>query len=236
MWSGPRNLSTAMMRSFENRTDCSVWDEPFYIPFLLETGINHPMRDVVVTKGIRDPDVVIEQCLGLAPNNAPVFYQKHMTHHMLPTFNRDWIKDVINVFLIRAPEFVVASYAKKRESVTLNDIGLVEQKELFDQLSDRLGMAPVVVDATDIQSNPKAMLTKLCGAIDLPFDDAMLNWPEGRRDSDGAWGPHWYNAVIASTGFAPPHMQGPKLTDEAQRLVDAARPYYEALQPFALSL
>jgi hypothetical protein len=187
MWSGPRNLSTAMMRSFENRTDCSVWDEPFYIPFLLETGINHPMRDVVVTKGIQDPDVVIEQCLGLAPNNAPVFYQKHMTHHMLPTFKRDWIKDVINVFLIRAPEFVVASYAKKRESATLND-------------------------------------------------DAMLNWPEGRRDSDGAWGPHWYNAVIASTGFAPPHMEGPKLTDEARRLADAARPYYEALLPFALSL
>jgi hypothetical protein len=235
MWSGPRNLSTAMMRSFENRADCAVWDEPFYVPFLLATGIDHPMREIVLTSGVRDPKEVIEQCLGPAPGDARVFYQKHMTHHMLPAFERDWIKDVTNVFLIRAPEFVVASYAKKRESATLSDIGFVEQKELFDQISDQLGAAPVVVDATDIQTSPKPILTALCSAIGLPFDDAMLNWPAGRRDSDGAWGAHWYNAVIESTGFAPPHKDWPDLPDDARRLADSARPYYEALQPFALS-
>ena len=236
MWSGPRNLSTAMMRSFENRPDCAVWDEPFYVPFLLETGIDHPMRDAVLSGGVRDWRNVIEQCLGPAPDGAPVYYQKHITLHMLPTFDREWIKQLTNVFLIRAPEFVVASYVKKRESATLRDIGFVEQKELFDLVSDTMETTPVVVDATDIQANPEAMIKALCSAIDLPFDDAMLHWPAGRRDSDGVWGEHWYNTVIESTGFAPPHAEPPVLNNEGQRLADAARPYYEALAPFALKL
>lgn len=234
MWSGPRNLSTAMMRSFENRHDCAVWDEPFYVPFLLETGVDHPMRDVVLRAGVRNWRDVIERCLAPAPGGAPVFYQKHITLHMLPAFDRDWIKQVSNVFLIRAPEFVVASYAQKRESATLRDIGFVEQKELFDLVCDTTGTAPVVVDATDIQSNPEQMIRALCTAIDLPFDDAMLHWPAGRRDSDGVWGEHWYNAVVESTGFTPPHAESPVLTGEGRRLADAARPYYEALTPFAL--
>jgi hypothetical protein len=236
MWSGPRNLSTAMMRSFENRADCAVWDEPFYIPYLLDSGVDHPLRDAVLESGgERDWRAVIQQCLAPAPDGASIFYQKHITHHMTPRFDRDWIAQLTNVFLIRAPKRVVASYARKRERATLHDIGFVEQKELFDLVCDQNGAAPVVVDSADIQSQPDIMIPALCTAIDIPFDANMLRWPAGRRDSDGVLGAHWYNAVIESTGFDAPPNAVPALDDDGKRLADAAQPYYDALRGFALT-
>lgn len=234
MWSGPRNLSTAMMRSFGARSDCAVWDEPFYAAYLAATGLDHPMRAAVIAAGEAEPDAVAGACLGPAPGGKPVFYQKHMTHHMLPGFPRDWINGVANVFLIRDPDRVVASYQAKREKATLDDLGFIQQAALFEQVADRLGAPPPVIDAARVLDDPGRMLRALCDRIGLRFEDAMLSWPAGPRADDGVWAAHWYKSVWASTGFARPDRTVPDLTDAARRLADAARPSYQALLRYAL--
>ena len=231
MWSGPRNISTAMMRSFENRADTSVVDEPLYAAYLAETGIEHPMDDAVIADGEADWRTVVEELLGPVPGGSRVFYQKHMTHHMIEPFGRDWIDTLTNVFLIRRPESVLASYSAKRENVTLRDIGFVEQGELFDRIADKLGAAPPVIDAADVLANPRGSLQRLCETIGIPFAESMLSWPPGRRESDGVWAAHWYGAVEKSTGFAAPRAEIPydDLNDELKAIADEARPIYERL-------
>ncbi|MBI1171121.1 HAD family hydrolase [bacterium] len=234
MWSGPRNLSTALMYSFAARGDCAVWDEPFYAAYLSATGIAHPMADEVIASGEVDPSRVAAACLGPIPRSQSLFYQKHMTLHMIPDFDRGFMDGLINVFLIRHPARVVASYSKKRESPTLMDIGFVQQAELFDEVADRLGQAPTVIDSADIRANPRGSLMKLCTALDIPFMESMLNWPAGPKPYDGVWAPHWYNAVHQSTGFDEPEDALPDLADAFQRLSDQAQPYYDRLAAHAL--
>jgi len=230
MWSGPRNISTAMMRSFENRPDCAVVDEPFYAAYLAETGLVHPMLDDVLASQSQDWRVVADSLVGEAPGGAPVFYQKHMTHHMLPDFGLEWSAACTNAFLIRDPAQVLASYVQKRAEVTLGDIGVVRQRELFEREADRLGHAPVVVEGADVLADPAAVLSALCAALGIPFRPEMLAWPAGSRASDGVWAPAWYSAVEASTGFAAPEKRSPPvLDDHLRRLADLARPHYEAL-------
>jgi hypothetical protein len=229
MWSGPRNISTAMMRSFENRPDCAVVDEPFYAAYLAETGLDHPMREAVLAAQPQDWRDVADALITDDP--APVFYQKHMTHHMLPGFGLDWTGACVNAFLIRDPASVLGSYVEKRAEVTLEDIGAVRQRELFEREADRLGRAPPVVEGADVLADPRGMLGKLCAALGIPFREEMLSWPAGRRASDGVWAPAWYEAVERSTGFAAPDRGAarPPLTDTLQRIADQARPHYEAL-------
>jgi hypothetical protein len=234
MWSGPRNLSTAMMRSFGARADCGVWDEPFYAAFLAATGIDHPMRDEVLAHHESDPDTVARACLGPAPNGEPIFYQKHMTHHMVDGFDLAWTDHVRNAFLIRDPAQVAASYEAKREHATLADLGVERQVELFEREADRRGTAPPVVDAGRIAAAPDDTLRALCGALAIPFDPAMLSWAPGPRPEDGVWAAHWYGAVIASTGFTPPRETAPPMSDQAKALAEAARPFYETLARHAL--
>jgi len=236
MWSGPRNISTAMMRSFENRPDTTVVDEPFYAAYLAETGFDHPMREAVLASQPTDWREVARSLTEEAPGGAPVFYQKHMTHHMLPGFGLDWTSKCRNAFLIRDPRRVLASYAKKRERPTLADIGVERQGELFDREADRLGRAPPVVESADVLRDPKATLSRLCEALGIAFSDAMLAWPAGRRDSDGVWAAAWYDAVERSTGFEPPSdlAEPPALDDGLRRVADQAWPYYERLAAFAL--
>ena len=232
MWSGPRNLSTALMYAFASRGDCTVWDEPFYAAYLNATGIPHPMADEVIAAGITDPAGVAAACLGPIPHSQSLFYQKHMTLHMIPAFDRSFMQGLTNVFLIRHPARVVASYAQKRESPTLADIGFVQQAELFDQVADHLGRAPLVVDSADIRANPMESLRNLCAALNIPFTEKMLYWPPGPKPYDGVWAPHWYNAVHASTGFGDPEGPLPDLKGEAARLRDLALPYYEKMAIF----
>lgn len=233
MWSGPRNISTAMMRSFENRADCAVVDEPFYAAYLAKTGLDHPMRDEVLAA---QPQAWGEVVARLDQLDGPVVYEKHMTHHMLPDFGMGWTGDRANAFLIRDPAEVLASYTVKRAEVTLADIGVVRQRELFDLEAERLGRAPPVVPGAAVLADPRGMLVALCAALGIPFDPAMLSWPAGRRDTDGVWAPAWYDAVERSTGFeAPRERATPVLTDALQRIADAARPHYEALLKHSLS-
>lgn len=230
MWSGPRNISTAMMRAFENRPDTSVVDEPFYACYLAVTGANHPMRAEVLASQSQNWRAVAAALTGPAPGGRAVFYQKHMTHHMLPGFGLEWAAACRNAFLIRAPDRVLASYAKVRGEATLEDIGVPQQAAIFDAACQRLGYAPPVVDGADVLADPRRVLGALCASLSIPFDEGMLSWPAGRRMSDGVWAPAWYAAVEASTGFAPPSDDPPpELPDALRRVADAARPFYEGL-------
>lgn len=230
MWSGPRNISTAMMRSFEARGDTAVSDEPFYAAYLARTGIDHPMREEVMASQPRDPAAVAALLLGPVPGNKPIWYQKHMTLHLLAGDALEWMGHVRNAFLIRDPASVLASYALKRDDVTLEDIGFVQQRELFEAEAQRLGRPPPVVDAADIVAGPARTLERLCNALGIPYTAAMLRWPPGRRSSDGVWAPAWYQAVEKSTGFeAPKHRVVTELPPHLKALADRARPHYDAL-------
>jgi len=232
MWSGPRNISTALMYAFGNRTDCVAWDEPFYAFSLIHHGNDHPMRDAIIAANDSDWDTLVAKCS--APAVKPLFYQKHMTHHMLRGFNRAWITKLTNAFLIRAPERVLASYSRKWSDVALRDTGFVEQAEIFDMVAQKTGKAPPVIDAEDVLEDPRRTLNSLCAACRIPFDEAMLRWPPGPKPFDGVWAPHWYNAVWASTGFARPEPTTIELPPHLAKIADAARPSYEKLKPFSL--
>ena len=229
MWSGPRNLSTALMRSFGNRPDTFVSDEPYYGAFLETSGADHPMRDEVIAAMDCDWRSVARTLAGPVPGGRPVWYQKHMWHHMVGPVGYDDFAGFTHAFLIRAPERMIASYLRKRESAAFGDFGLDRQAEFFEREADRLGAAPPVVDAADILADPERTLSALCARLGIPFDRSMLSWPPGRRATDGPWAPHWYGAVEASTGFGPPETGEINLPDEARRLADRCRPYYERL-------
>ncbi|MFO1338104.1 MAG: HAD family hydrolase [Burkholderiaceae bacterium] len=231
MWSGPRNISTAMMRAWENRGDCAVSDEPLYAAYLAATGLDHPGRDEVIAAGDTDFDrVAAALARGPAPGGQPVWYQKHMTHHLLPGRSTAWVNGLVNVFLIRDPAEVVESYLKSRATVAPPDIGLLQQAELFDQVAQQLGEAPPVIDADDFLRAPGPYLQALCARLGLPFTERMLHWPAGRRDSDGVWAPYWYDAVWKSTGFEPWRPRTPRLQGDALRVAEACRPAYDRLR------
>ncbi len=223
MWSGPRNLSTAMMYAFGNRADCAIWDEPFYAPYLAATGFDHPMKDQIISAHETDPSLVAARCAGTIPNGKKLFYMKHMPHHMLDEFPLDWAQDCINIHLIRHPARVIASYGAKREAMTLQDIGYPQQTALYDKLGG------VVIDSADIRKDPETMLKKLCDTIGLDFDPAMLNWPAGSRKDDGIWARHWYNAVHQSTGFAGAEGPLPQLDPVQEKMRHLAMPHYKKL-------
>lgn len=231
MWSGPRNLSTAMMYAFAQRGDCAVWDEPFYAAYLALTGLEHPMRAEILAAGDTDPQAVIARCV--APAERPVFYQKHMTHHMLDEIDETWMRQVTNVFLIRHPARVVASYQAKRENPSLDDLGFRRQYELFE-FARALGQTPIVIDSADIRANPKQSLAKLCEALGLAFDEAMLSWPQGGHPADGAWAPHWYGAIHRSTGFAGPEGPLPELDGDLAELEFVGMEFYRELAKLKL--
>jgi len=228
MWSGPRNISTAMMRAWENREDCAVSDEPLYSAYLAATGLDHPGREEVIAAGETDWRRVADALLGPAPGGASVWYQKHMTHHLLPHIDHGWIGKLRNVLLIRDPREVVVSYIKARATVTAEDIGLPQQVALYEELS-AAGSPPPIIDAGDFLRTPEAHLRTLCDWLGINFSERMLHWPKGPRASDGVWAPHWYKHVWASTGFEAPAAREIALSGDAGAVAEASRSRYEYL-------
>jgi hypothetical protein len=229
MWSGPRNLSTAMMRSFGSRADTLVSDEPFYGCFLKTTGADHPMRDETIAAMDCDWASVMTRLRGPPSQPKPIWYQKHMWHHMAGPIGYEDFGGFTHAFLIREPERMIVSYLRKREAASFENFGLDRQAEFFEREADRLGHAPPVVDANDVLANPAGVLSKLCEALGIAWDPAMLSWAPGRRETDGPWAPHWYGAVEKSTGFGARETDALDLPDDARRLAERCRPYYERL-------
>lgn len=236
MWSGPRNISTALMRAFENRPDCAVVDEPLYAAYLAATDVDHPARDAVLRSQNRDWRAVVASLCRETP--APIYYQKHMTQHLLPAMDLAFTARLQNCFLIREPRRIIASYARVRPEFSLAELGFVQQKSLFDRECQRLGQAPPVIDAELLLAKPRSVLTALCERFGIAFTEHMLRWPAGPRDSDGVWAPHWYAAVWQSTGFhsasASKAASGPTLNARQERLCARADEDYRALRGFAL--
>ncbi len=240
MWSGPRTVSTAMMRAWENRPDTVVVDEPLYSFYLAETGLDHPGRDEVIAAQSPDWEAVLAALASdPLPDGVTVAYAKHMTHHVLPSVDLTAFKPFRHAFLIRDPRLLLASYARVRSAPTLDDLGLRQQAALFEAFGGP------VIDSTDLLAAPEAGLRALCGALDVPFDAAMLSWPPGPRDSDGVWAPYWYESVWRSTGFtwaAPAASPAPAAPGQApaplppalEPLARQCLPYYQRLSEHKL--
>ncbi|MHA1529326.1 MAG: HAD family hydrolase [Alphaproteobacteria bacterium] len=230
MWSGPRNISTAMMRAWENRADTVVTDEPFYGAYLAATGLGHPMRAAVIAAQPAGWEECARFCARGVPmaGGAPVHYQKHMCQHMIEAAPLGWMAACRHAFLIRPPEAVAASFHKGWAGMGADDLGFRRQAELFDHVCQMMGRPPPVLEARDVLEAPEAALRRLCEALGVAFDPAMLAWPSGSRPSDGVWGAHWYGRVNRSTGFAPYQPPGPAPAG-LEGIVAECRPYYERI-------
>lgn len=234
IWSGPRNISTAMMRSWGNRKDIFVCDEPLYAHYLQATGIDHPGRDEVLARHETDWRKVIAWLTGPVPEGKTIFFQKHMAHHLLPEIDRCWLDKVVHGFLIRDPREMLTSLVKHLPNPRLEDTGLPQQAELIRWVREKTGRVPPIVDARNVLEAPRPMLRRLCDAVGVPFDEAMLQWPAGRRGTDGVWAKHWYAAVEQSTGFQPYQPKHEAVPDEFQPLLAECMPYYEEMYDMRL--
>ncbi len=229
MWSGPRNISTALMRAWGERPDTVVVDEPLYAHYLKVTGKPHPAAEEVIAHGRTDWRQVAADLLAPLPEGKRILYQKHMAHHLLPDIERDWIARMTNVFLIRDPAEMLTSYVRIVEAPTLEDLAFPQQAELFNWLRERTGRTPPVLDAKDVLQNPRRLLGLLCDAVGVEFDECMLSWPPGPRPTDGVWAPHWYSAVWKSTGFQPYRPKNEPVPAHLEPLLEPCYEYYSLL-------
>jgi hypothetical protein len=234
MWSGPRNISTAMMRSWGNRPDTVVCDEPLYAHYLSETGKPHPGAEEVIASQPTDWRKVVAWLTGDMPEGKPIFYQKQMAHHLLPDVGPDWLESVTNCFLIRDPGEVITSYIAKYEAPTVEDLGFVQQLEIFNYVRLKTGMTPPVLDAKDVQEGPRRLLSLLCERLGVPFYETMLTWPPGLRATDGVWAKHWYTEVENSTSFRPYQTKAAKVPGELRAVYDRCLECYEAMYEWRL--
>ena len=201
MWSGPRNISTAMMRSWESRADTFVIDEPYYAYYLTQTDLDHPGREDVIRDGELDSEKISYGLVNDTEEDCSIYYQKHITHHLLESIDREWMKSVINCFLIRDPKDMIISYSKVHPNLNMHLLGLQEQKEIFEYVSNMNGEVPPIIDSKDVLMNPRDILSKFCETVGVIFSEEMLSWPRGARVTDGNWGKYWYKNVMNSTGF-----------------------------------
>jgi hypothetical protein len=229
MWSGPRNISTAMMRSFGNRSDCVVIDEPLYACYLAATGKPHPGAAEIIAGGDTDWRSVVAHLSNDDRRGAAIYYQKHMTHHLLPEMTREWLLRLTNCFLIRHPRAVLASYTKVIETPSLADTGFPQQAEIFDYVCAATSQTPPVLDAADVLKNPRHALGLLCDRLGIDFQESMLSWPPGTRATDGVWAKYWYAEVEKSTGFRPFQERQVELPEHLEKLAADCGPSYERL-------
>jgi hypothetical protein len=234
MWSGPRNISTAMMRAWGNRRDTLVIDEPFYAFYLKTTGKRHAGADEVIATGETDWRKVIGQLIGPLPTGKCVFFQKQMTHHLLLNVDRQWLDAVTSCFLIRDPREVIASYIKKGGDPALEELGFIQQAEIFDFVRARTRSIPPVLDAKDVLENPERILRLLCDALGVEFSDSMLSWAPGLRDTDGVWAKYWYGEVARSTSFHPYRLKATTVPEHLREIHDRCRECYDRLYEYRL--
>ncbi len=234
MWSGPRNISTAMMRAWGNRADTAVIDEPFYGYYLERTGKEHPGTEEVIAHGEIDWRKIVNQLTDAVPSGKPIFFQKQMVHHLLPEIDRGWMVDLTNCFLIRDPREVILSYIKKNPEPTLEDLGFVQQLKIFDFVRGETNSVPTIVDAKDVLQNPERTLRLLCDTIGVSFDAAMLSWPPGLRDTDGIWAKYWYDEVARSTSFQPYTPREGVVPERLREIYEQCRECYEQLHQHRL--
>ena len=229
MWSGPRNISTALMRAWENRSDTVVCDEPLYAHYLAETGLDHAMRDEVIASQPTDWREVAAELT--APNlaEAAVYYQKHMAHHLLPEIGRGWLTELVNCFLIREPQGMLPSLDIKLPNPRLEDTALPQQVALFTEERSRIGETPPVIDSRDVLLDPRGVLGALCDRLGLPFEESMLSWPAGPRTTDGVWAIHWYGNVEKTTGFGEYRPSSAALPEHLAAMYDECSALYETL-------
>ena len=229
MWSGPRNLSTAMMRAFENREDTEVLDEPFYAHYLKMTGLDHPGRDMVINSQSTNWDEVVAICKKSNSHGKSIMYQKHMAQHNLEGFDISWIKDVQNCLLIRDPKYVITSYKEKFPIKDERLLGYVQQTEILEYIEKEKSKTPPIIDADDLLQFPEVILNKLCEQIGIDFSLSMLSWPKGPRNSDGVWAPYWYREVQRSTGFQPHVKREIVLDDDLNEIYDKCMGHYQVI-------
>jgi len=234
MWSGPRNISTAMMRAWGSRQDTFVVDEPFYGFYLKATGKQHPGAEEVIATGEINWRKVVAQLTGPMPKGRRIFFQKQMTHHLLPEVDRQWLDAVTNCFLIRDPRTVIGSYIKKRENPALEDLGYAQQAEIFDFVRARTKSLPPVLDAKDVLENPERTLRLLCKAVGVEFTESMLSWPPGLRETDGVWAKHWYGEVAKTTSFQPYRDSYDAVPNQLGEIYERCRECYERLYQYRL--
>src|SRR5437763_4355016 len=230
MWSGLRTISTAVMRAWGSRDDTVVVDEPLYAHYLEQTGKKHPgAAEIIAQAEIDWRKIVARLTKDPVPVGKRIFFQKQMTHHLLPEIDREWITGLTNCFLIRDPREVILSYIKKNPEPELEDLGFVQQCEILNFVCERTKMVPPVIDAKDVLENPERMLRLLCDAIGVPFDKSMLSWPPGLRETDGVWAKHWYDAVAKSTSFEPYQPREGKVPESLRELHEKCANCYDKL-------
>lgn len=218
-----------MMRSWENRPDTTVCDEPLYAHYLKHTGLPHPGAEEIIAHQENDWRKVAEYLTGPIPGSRSIFYQKHMAHHLLPNIERDWLNQLTHCFLIRSPREMLPSLDKVTPNPTLLDTGLPQQCEIFNRVRDLTGIVPPVLDSIDILNRPREMLTLLCNRLGIPFLDQMLSWPPGPRATDGIWAKHWYASVENSTEFKPYQPKSEPLSPALEILLEKCVPLFNQL-------
>lgn len=218
-----------MMRAWENRGDCAVTDEPLYAHYLAHSGLEHPGRERIIATGESDWRKVVATLTGPVPDGKPIWYQKQMTHHLLPHIERGWLRSLTHVFLIRDPHAVLLSYVKTRPDVTAADIGVLQQLAIYREVEALQGGSALVIDAEEFLKAPESQLRTLCAALGIDFTPRMLSWAPGPRVSDGVWAPYWYEAVLHSTGFEPYRPRTQSVSPEQRKLLEAVMPAFEVL-------
>ena len=232
MWSGPRNVSTALMYAFRQRPDTEVLDEPLYGHYLRTSGADHPGRDEILAAMETDGERVVREVLLASPTSAPVQFFKNMAHH-LRGLDRGFLDQMTHLLLTRDPREMLPSLAQHLPDPTLADTGFEEQIELLEH-EKRAGRPPVVLDARELLLDPEGVLREACHRLGLTFEPAMLRWSPGPRPEDGVWAQYWYESVHASTGFAPYRPKTDPFPDYLEPLLDVCLPYYERLSAHAI--
>lgn len=230
-WSGPRNISTALMRSWSSRKDTYVTDEPFYAYYLKETQINHPMYEKIINHYFSDYDKIVNQLLSEVPNKKIIWYQKHMAHHLIDLTKLDWIKKCENCILLRHPKEVISSYTAKNKLNSITELGYPQQFAIVKFLKES-NQRFKIIDSADLLKNPKKVLFDWCKSINIKFDESMLQWKKGSHPNDGIWWKHWYNNVIETTGFQKYQEKDISIEIEYDSIYNDSMKYYNYLKGF----